>query len=161
MRMDEPQSDLQADTHDGDGPVDRRNQRRGLLRVLVVDGTPDFRMLMRGVLERTGDFVVVGEAGDGREAIDLAGVTDPDVVLLDIAMPTMGGLESLPVLRELCPAAALVMLSGVSPSRMRLQADALGADGYLEKGQPLRGLLIGLYRVVNRMELRSRASAGG
>ena len=130
----------------------------GALRVLIVDDTDDFRALIRIVLERTGDFVVVGEAGDGQQALDLAPALKPDVVLLDIAMPVMDGLQTLPEIRKICEEAAVVMLSGFSASKMRLQSVALGADGYLEKGQPMRGLLLGLYRVVSELGLRSRSS---
>ncbi len=150
---------------DTDGPAaaagqpDGRERNSGrLLRVLVVDDTEDFRELMRIVLERTGDFEVVGEAADGQQAVELAREIQPDVVLLDIAMPVMDGLQALPAIREICADAAVVMLSGFSATKMREQAVALGADGYLEKGQPMRGLLIGLYRVTSELGLRKRSA---
>ncbi len=133
-------------------------ENRPVLRVLVVDDTSDFRDLIRVVLERTGDFEVVGEAEDGQQGVDLAIALRPDVVLLDIAMPVMDGLQALPPIRNALADAAVVMLSGFSASRMRLQAVALGADGYLEKGQPMRGLMLGLRRVVADLGLRPHPS---
>ena len=141
------------------GGADDRSPSSRMLRVLVVDDTDDFRALMRVVLERTGDFEVVAEAPDGQQGLEMARLMAPDVVLLDIAMPVMDGLQALPQIRGLCPDAAVVVLSGFSASKMRLQAVALGADGYLEKGQPMRGLLNGLYRVVADLGLRAQASA--
>jgi DNA-binding NarL/FixJ family response regulator len=141
------------------GEPDERGPSGRRLRVLVVDDTEDFRVLMRVVLERTGDFEVVAEAQDGEQGLEMASVVAPDVVLLDIAMPVMDGLQALPQIRGLCPDAAVVMLSGFGASKMRMQAVALGADGYLEKGQPMRGLLNGLYRVVADLGLRGQASA--
>ena len=130
-----------------------------MLRVLLVDDTADFRALMRTYLERTGDFEVVGEAEDGLQALDMARDLQPEVVLLDIAMPVMDGLQALPEIRVHCAQAAVVMLSGFSASKMRVQAVELGADGYLEKGQPMRGLLLGLYRVLTELGLRAHSAA--
>ncbi len=107
------------------------------LEVLVVDDTPDLRDLLTMALERTGEFRVVAHAENGREAIDAARSHDPDLVLLDIAMPVMDGLEALPQVRDACPQAIVVMLSGFGASEMTSKALAGGADGYIQKGQPL------------------------
>ena len=111
------------------------------LRVLVVDDTPDLRDLITMALERTGEFEVVAHAENGREAIDAAAAYEPDLVLLDIAMPVMDGLEALPLVRAACPDAIVVMLSGFGASEMTTKALAGGADGYIQKGQPLSKLL--------------------
>ena len=110
------------------------------LRVVIVDDTPDLRDLLRMALE-SGGFDVVAEAGDGAEAIEVARVHLPDVILLDLAMPVMDGLEALPTLRELCPDAKIVVLSGFGAAQMTRRAMAAGADGYLQKGVPLRTIL--------------------
>ena len=139
----------------------------GPIRVLLGD---DHRIVREGLRQVLGDLsngapeiVVHAEAQTGPEVLDavaaLGGPEGIDVVLLDIAMPVMDGLQALPQIRGLCPDAAVVVLSGFSASKMRLQAVALGADGYLEKGQPMRGLLNGLYRVVADLGLRTQASA--
>lgn len=104
------------------------------VRVLVVDDAPDIRMLVRYVLGASGHYTIVGEARDGQEAIDRAAETQPDVVLLDLTMPAMDGLEALPQIRIVAPGAAVVILSGLSESIAGNAARAGGAVGYIEKG---------------------------
>lgn len=103
-------------------------------RVLLVDDVADLRFLLRVVLETDGGFEVVGEAGDGARALELAERIRPDVVVLDLSMPTMDGLEALPALRALIPSAVIVVLSGFEGSRVGPSASKLGADAYFEKG---------------------------
>jgi signal transduction histidine kinase len=107
---------------------------RGLVRVLIVDDTADIRLLLRFTLERAGGFEVVDEAGNGREAQELAATHRPDVILLDLAMPVMDGLEALPGLRRIVPEATIIVLSGFTADRMTDRAISAGADGYVQKG---------------------------
>src|ERR1700710_923389 len=121
------------------------------LRVLVVDDTPDLRDLLTMALERTGEFQVVAHAENGRAGVDSAAAHEPDLVLLDIAMPVMDGLEALPLIRGACPDAIVVMLSGFGASEMTAKALAGGADGYIQKGQPLGSLLAQLRTLVAKV----------
>jgi signal transduction histidine kinase/DNA-binding NarL/FixJ family response regulator len=109
-------------------------------RVVIIDDTQDLRDLLRLALTR-GGFDVVAEAGDGREGIEVVRETRPDVVLLDLAMPVMDGIEALPTIRRLCPAAKIVVLSGFGAQQMSARAVAAGADGYVQKGAPLNTIL--------------------
>jgi len=102
------------------------------IRVFVCDDAPAFRDLLRMALEQDGDLSVVGEAEDG-EAVDAIAPATPDVVLLDVSMPGIGGLEALPRVRELAPGARVVVLSSFSADEMADAALAAGADRYLDK----------------------------
>ena len=127
-----------------------------VLRVVVIDDAGDFRHLMRVVLERAVGYEVVAEARNGLEGIAAVRRHGPELVLLDISMPTMGGLEALPPIREACPDAAIVVLSIFDRSTLRdqtaslgEQALSLGADGYIQKGQRLDALMSSLQAVVD------------
>jgi len=113
-------------------------------RVLLVDDVADLRFLLRVVLETDGAFHVVGEAGDGKTAVELASSLSPDVILLDLSMPTMDGLEALPRLREVAPASTIAVLSGFDGSRIAASTSELGADAYFEKGTPPSAVVAGL-----------------
>jgi PAS domain S-box-containing protein len=115
-------------------PVQRQHSAgRSGPRVLLVDDAEDIRAMLRVTLEITG-MQIVGEAGTGEDAVRLAATTAPDVVLLDLAMPGMDGLEALPLIREAAPAARVVVMSGFAASHMEATTLALGASAYLEKG---------------------------
>lgn len=110
------------------------------LRVVVIDDTADLRQLMRIALTR-GGMEVVGEAGNGVDGIETVRSSQPDVVLLDLSMPVMDGLEALPEIRELAPHATIIVLSGFGASQMAKRALASGADGYIQKGMSLGAIL--------------------
>ena len=77
---------------------------------------------------------MVGEAANGRQAIELARRTQPDVMVLDIAMPIMDGIEALPAILQAAPGTHVLILTGFGSERIRAQALEAGATGYLEKG---------------------------
>ena len=108
-------------------------------RAVVIDDTTDIRDLLRIVLSRSG-MDVVGEAGDGRSGVDLVRAERPDVVLLDLAMPIMDGVEALPIIRDLVPDAQIIVLSAFAGAVSQQVLD-WGADGYLLKGTPLRKIV--------------------
>ncbi len=110
------------------------------MRVLLVDDAVDIRAIMRINLELSG-AQIVGEAGTGTDAIVLATELQPDIVLLDLAMPGMDGLESLPLVCAAAPGAKVVIMSGFAAARMRESALALGAAAYVEKGMPVQEIL--------------------
>jgi len=109
------------------------------VRAVVIDDTSDIRELMSIVLTRSG-MEVVGQAGDGRTGVDVVRAERPDVVLLDLAMPVMDGVEALPLIRELVPDAQIIVLSAFAGA-VREQVLDRGADGYLVKGTPLRTIV--------------------
>lgn len=123
------------------------------LSVVVVDDTADARQLLGLALAR-GGFEVVGEAADGREGIDVVRALQPDVVLLDLAMPVLDGIAALPEIRACVPEATIVVLSGFGAQQMAERATAIGADGYVQKGAPVHSILDHL-RTLCRREAES------
>ena len=125
--------------------------------MFVVDDVAELRELIRFGIEEDPDFEVVGEAGDGRSAIDGIAEVKPQAVLLDLSMPDMDGLEAIPEIRRTDPDIAIIVLSGFSVDRMGKPARKRGADGYIEKGTPIAELREATRRAVD--ERRKTAPA--
>jgi DNA-binding NarL/FixJ family response regulator len=120
------------------------------ISVVLVDDSEDLLFLVRGALERSGQFRVVATAADGQQAIETARTHQPDLVLLDIAMPVMDGLQALTLIREESPGSIVVMLSAFTVSSGALdRAMTLGAHGYIEKGG-VDGMITQLREVLAR-----------
>ena len=101
------------------------------LRVLIADDDPIIRLDLRNVLESLG-YEVVGEAGDGQQAVDLARTTEPDVCLLDVKMPVMDGIEAVDIItsENIAPA---ILLTAYSDGELIARAKDAGAFAYLVK----------------------------
>lgn len=110
------------------------------IRVLLVDDVPDIRLMLRLTVDRDERFEVVGEAEDGQEAIELAESLKPDVIILDLAMPKMDGLQAIPRIRKKVPGVRILVFSGFEAARIAAKAIASCADAYIEKGTSLREL---------------------
>ena len=108
--------------------------------VVICDDQEGFRRTVAIVLGLDDGVAVVGEAADGEEAIRLARELQPDVLLLDIAMPVMDGLEALPAIREASPDTRVVMLTGLASEAIRERALAAGATLFIEKGTDIATL---------------------
>lgn len=104
-------------------------------RVFHVDDEPNYRSLVKVVLSHAAEaeYEMVGEASDGREALDLAPALEPDIVLLDVNMPGMGGIEALPHLREALPDAKIIALTTSWRSAWADHFLKLGGNGFIEK----------------------------
>ena len=103
------------------------------IRVVLVDDHALVRAGMRSLLGSMEHVAVVGEAASGEEALALAGTAQPDVVLMDIAMKGMTGLQAASRLREVCPGVRVIILSMHAGEEYVLQALRAGAVGYLLK----------------------------
>jgi CheY-like chemotaxis protein len=104
-----------------------------LLTLVTIDDHADLRRLHRLAFERS-PFVVVGEASDGRMGVEAVRRLQPQMVLLDLSMPDMDGLEALVELRKAAPGARVVVLSGFTKERLGPVVAELGAVDYIEKG---------------------------
>jgi len=105
----------------------------GGIRVVIADDSEDVRFLLRLRFERHGEFRIVGEADNGRDAIDLVMKHQPDVIVLDLAMPHMDGLQAASEIRRLSPDMRIVILSGYGEEAMQNRALEAGADDYVTK----------------------------
>ena len=129
----------------GPDPAEPEGERT---RVLLVDDAEDLRQLYRMKFDKAETFEVVGEAADGLAAVAAARELQPDLVLLDLAMPRMDGLEALPLILDAAPRARVLVLSGFNESTMAAKAIDAGARRYLMKGCPLSELVAAALEVV-------------
>jgi NarL family two-component system response regulator LiaR len=109
------------------------------LKIVVVDDMPQVRQNLRQLLQLAGEIEVVGEARNGIEAIEQAERLRPDVVLMDVVMPTMDGLLATRRLRERFPEIRIILLTMYEIYRK--EAQEAGADAFLIKGCPVNALI--------------------
>jgi YesN/AraC family two-component response regulator len=120
-------------------------------RVLIVDDAPEIRRIIELLINMRDGWRVVAEARNGEEGVELAGVEQPDVVLLDISMPVMDGLEALPLIRKAAPQALVIMCSGFPSSAVCDSAIEAGAHGYIEKDSLVHTLMPQLVSIVTTL----------
>src|ERR1700735_1989969 len=126
----------------GDGAVtaaQRPGAGRGPepIRVLIADDHALFRRGLEMVLDEEDDIELVGQASDGSEAVEKAGESLPDVVLMDIRMPRSSGIDACRAMKEVAPSAKIVMLTISDEEEDLFEAIRAGASGYLLKDIPL------------------------
>jgi len=117
------------------------------IRVLIADDHPLIRSGLRALLAREGEFQVVAEACDGREAIEKAAAHKPDVILLDVAMPSINGPDAAQVITEKLPDTRIIMVSMHMDESYVLRALKAGARGYLLKDSPEADILAAIRAV--------------
>ena len=123
------------------------------IRVLVVDDHAIVRVGLTQVLEQSGEFKVVGQAADGEEAVMVAANVKPDVVVMDVIMPKVDGVEACREIMDSSPDTRVVMLTASREESAVVDAVAAGATGYLQKESD-RERLLETVRSVSRGELR-------
>lgn len=124
-------------------------------RVLIVDDHSLFRKGVRSVLESEADFLVVGEASDGCEAITLAEETKPDIILMDITMPVCSGLEATRQIKSFLPDTRIIILTISEAEADLFEAVKSGAQGYIQKDVNAADLVPALRRAVKGEALLS------
>lgn len=127
--------------------------------IVIVDDAVEVRTLVRTRLRLSRRFAVVGEGSSGQEAIDLARHLRPDLMLLDVSMPGMDGLEALPAVREQSPGTRVVMYSGFDEEGLAERTLELGAAAFFEKASSLEGLVDDLLRLLDDGEAAPRRTA--
>ncbi|HLH03692.1 MAG TPA: response regulator transcription factor [Bryobacteraceae bacterium] len=106
------------------------------VRVLIADDHPLIRSGLRTLLEREGEFEVIGEAADGYEAIELATALKPDIAMLDVSMPRLNGIDTAQHISQRIPRTRILLVSMHSDEAYILRALKSGARGYLLKASP-------------------------
>lgn len=113
--------------------LDAVPRRSGRTKILLADDHPLLRKALRDLLEKEGDFEIVGEAGDGEEAVKLAAEISPDMVIMDISMPNLDGLGATQQIKARCPSVAVLVLTVHTDDECILEILQAGAAGYLVK----------------------------
>jgi DNA-binding NarL/FixJ family response regulator len=126
-------------------------ERVSTVRVLVVDDHFLFAEMLMLAIEAEPRFEVVGYAANGHEAIELAAWLRPDVVLMDIDMPVMNGIEATPRVLAASPASNVVIVSSSDDPEARNEAQVAGAVGYLSKASSANDLIRAVEGVVCRV----------
>lgn len=122
-----------------------------LVRILIVDDHEVMRGGLRSLLESLPEWEVCGEAVDGVDAVEKTKELRPDIVVLDINMPTLNGLEAVRLIRKEVPQTQVVMLSRYEAAEMRAKALEAGAREYVPKSQNLaRELLAAIDEIVRQ-----------
>jgi DNA-binding NarL/FixJ family response regulator len=118
-------------------------------RLLVVEDHDLLRKALVDLLDQAG-FEVVGQAADGVDAVALARQLEPEVVLMDLRMPVLGGLDATRLIKDACPAIQVVLLTAFESPALEQQAEEAGCFAYLVKGTPPGTLRLVLHQAVAR-----------
>ena len=104
------------------------------IRVLLVDDEARLRQMAKRLLVSDAEIEVVGEAADGRKAVDLNTALGPDLIVMDIAMPELNGLEATKIIREQSANTKIIVITAMAAEPYRRAAMTMGADAFLSKG---------------------------
>jgi DNA-binding NarL/FixJ family response regulator len=127
------------------------------MRLLIVDDYKDWRRRIRLLLQARPEWQVIGEASDGSEAVQKAEELKPDLILLDIGLPTLNGIEAARQIRRLVPESKIIFLSQESSADVVQEALGLGAWGYVAKARAGSELVAAVEAVISEEETVSGA----
>ena len=122
--------------------------RSSKVRILVVEDFASFREFVCSTLAKNLELLVVGESCDGRDAVQKAKELKPDLILLDIGLPTLNGIEAARQIRELSPESKIIFVTQESSRDVVREALELGAQGYVFKTHAAKDLLAAVQAVV-------------
>jgi DNA-binding NarL/FixJ family response regulator len=126
------------------------------LRVLVVDDHPAFRRALTSALKLVKDVEVAGEAGGGVAAAEQVEVLEPDLVIMDLSMPDLNGIEAMRRIHRKQPQIPVVILTAHADAGVEREARAAGASGFLAKGTPLEDIVLVLNDAARTLEAGAR-----
>ena len=129
------------------------------IRIMIVDDHEVVRMGMRAVIEPETDLAVVGEASNGAQALAKVGVLDPQVILMDVRMEKMSGIEACREIKSLHPSIAILMLTSYTDDDAIMSSILAGASGYLLKNERRAELLRAIRLVATGKSLLDAAMA--
>jgi len=130
-----------------------------VVRVLIVDDYEPFRAVVRSLLEERSKWLIVGEASDGLQAVRKAEELQPDLIVLDIGLPNLNGMEAARRIRKLSPESKILFVSQESAADVVQEALALGALGFVVKAHAGSELLTALAAVLEGKQFLSRSLA--
>jgi DNA-binding NarL/FixJ family response regulator len=123
--------------------------RAAAVRVLVVEDFAAFRQFICLALGKRSDLQVIGEAADGSEAVQKAVELRPDLILMDIGLPSLNGIQAARQIRELVPESKIIFLSQESSAEVVQEALSLGAQGYVVKANARRELFPTIEKMIS------------
>ena len=137
------------------------NESAVSIRLLIADDHALVRSGLRSMLQREPGVEIVGEARNGREAVELCRSLEPDLVLMDVRMPEMDGLEATRAIKQECPGTGVLMVTMHENRDYMLEATKAGAAGYVLKDASRNELISAIRRVVDVEPPSSRAAQPG
>jgi DNA-binding NarL/FixJ family response regulator len=126
--------------------------------ILIVDDSPLIRHSLRTVFEQQPNWAVCGEAEDGYEGIEKAKILQPDLIVIDLAMPRLNGISAGRMLKKLVPATQIVMFTAFTNPCFRKAALAAGLDAFVEKSEGATSLVRSMQRLLSS-ELPTRSAS--
>ena len=124
------------------------NLETSSVRILVVEDFEPFRILIRAIMEKNPRLLIVAEVSDGLDAVQKAADLKPDLILLDIGLPMLNGLDAARLIRKLAPDSRILFISQQPPPEVVQDALALGAFGYVVKTRLATDLLTAIEAVL-------------
>jgi len=110
-------------------------------RIMVVDDNPAIRRILRNILEFNHDWVVCGEGVDGRDGVEKAKALSPDLIVLDVSMPVMNGLEAARILHQVMPNVPLILCSLHTDRLLEMEARSAGVTAVFSKAENMQMLV--------------------
>jgi DNA-binding NarL/FixJ family response regulator len=134
--------------------------RMSLVRILVVDDFSPWQDFVRVCLKERSDVRILDVASNGLEAIQKAADLQPDLILLDISLPEIGGIEAAERIRQLVPKIKIIFLTGHADPEIVQNAFRAGGDGYVLKWDAAEDLMVGMESVLSGKKFTSRGVTG-